>query len=154
MTIQRTVRGIGTCIVVVLAVLAAVYALQPEWLRRQVTRWFGPPQVELEEAYAGIEGGEVFDHGAFDRLVREFVDEDGFVDYRGLAARAGELDAYIASLSEADLDALGRDERLALLINAYNAFTLQLILDHYPIDSIRDIPGEEIGNIRRGHRAL
>ena len=34
---------------------------------------------------------------------------------------------------------MGRDEKLALLINAYNAFTLRLILDHYPVKSIKDI---------------
>jgi hypothetical protein len=34
----------------------------------------------------------------------------------------------------------GRDDKLALLINAYNAFTLKLILEHLPLESIRDIP--------------
>jgi len=40
---------------------------------------------------------------------------------------------------------LGRDEKLALLINAYNAFTLELILEHYDagkLESIRDIPNQ------------
>ena len=35
---------------------------------------------------------------------------------------------------------MGRNERLALFINAYNAFTLRLILDYFPIQSIKDIP--------------
>ena len=43
----------------------------------------------------------------------------------------------------APIDELGRDERLALLINAYNAFTLRLILDHYPVASITDIPADQ-----------
>jgi hypothetical protein len=38
---------------------------------------------------------------------------------------------------------LGRDQKLALLINAYNAFTLGLILEHYPIESILNIPDSQ-----------
>jgi hypothetical protein len=38
---------------------------------------------------------------------------------------------------------MGRDEKLALLINAYNAFTLKLIVEHQPIKSIMDIPAAE-----------
>jgi hypothetical protein len=36
---------------------------------------------------------------------------------------------------------LSKEEQMAFLINAYNAFTVQLILDHYPVASIRDIGG-------------
>lgn len=103
----------------------------------------GPPQVELEETYAGLEGDAVFDHSAFGRLLAEHVDADGLVDYRALSANSDALDRYIDSLAEAPFDDMGRDERLALLINAYNAFTLRLILDYYPIDSIRSIPSDE-----------
>lgn len=46
-------------------------------------------------------------------------------------------------VGDADFEALGRDEKLAFLINAYNAFTLRLILDHRPLASIRDIPSSE-----------
>jgi hypothetical protein len=38
---------------------------------------------------------------------------------------------------------MGRDQKLALLVNAYNAFTLRLILDHYPLKSIKDIPEKQ-----------
>ena len=112
-------------------------------LETLLLRLFGPPQVELAETYAAAGGGEVFDHSTYDQLVAAHVDSDGFVDYVGIAGRAAELDAYIDSLATARLDNLGRDERLALLINAYNAFTLQLILDHFPVESIRDIPSKE-----------
>ena len=50
------------------------------------------------------------------------------------------LERYLESLGRAPLDALGRSEKLALLINAYNGFTLKLILEYYPVSSIRDIP--------------
>lgn len=46
-------------------------------------------------------------------------------------------------MAKAPFDELGRNDKLALLLNAYNAFTLRLILDHYPIKSIEDIPRQE-----------
>jgi hypothetical protein len=75
--------------------------------------------------------------------LRKHVSEGGFVDYQGLRADAAELDAYVGSIGGARVEELGRDERLALLINAYNAFTLRLILDYYPVGSIKDIPSAE-----------
>lgn len=111
--------------------------------RGLLVSWFGPPEVEMSETYADVEGAATFDHSAFDELLGAYVDADGFVDYAGLADRAGRLDAYIDSLATAPFDELGRDARLALLVNAYNAFTLRLILDHYPLDSIKDIPAGE-----------
>jgi hypothetical protein len=38
---------------------------------------------------------------------------------------------------------MGRNEKLALLINAYNAFTLKLIVERLPVQSILDIPAAE-----------
>lgn len=126
------------------ALLVGVLAvLRPSWLQSLAVGLFGPPQVELVETYEGVEGDIIFDHSAFDRLLPEIVDADGFVDYQGLMGRTAELDGYIATLATAPFDELGRDERLALLINAYNAFTLRLILDHYPLESIKDIPAEQ-----------
>ena len=116
---------------------------QPGGVRGTLVRWFGPPQVELTEAYAPGDGGMDFDHSTFDALLASFVDTDGFVDYEGLAVRRGELERYLESLGATAFDELGRDAKLALLINAYNAFTLELILDHYPLESIRDIPAAE-----------
>jgi len=84
-----------------------------------------------------------FDHAAFDRVVHRFVNAEGLVDYAGLKQDSTDLDTYLASLASANLDSLAGDERLALLLNAYNAFTLRLILDHYPITSIKDIPEAE-----------
>lgn len=94
----------------------------------------------LLPAAASPGGPGTFDHSTFDAVLREQVDAQGRVDYAALARRPEQLDAYIASLDTAPLDKLGRDERLALLINAYNAFTLRLILDHYPVKSIMAIP--------------
>ena len=117
--------------------------------RESLQRLFGPPAVSMQEAYAANPGGPVMDHSGLTALLREFVDEDGWVDYKGLSGSRARLEAYLDDLSRAPFDAMGRDEKLALLINAYNAFTLQLILDHYPIDSIRSIPDKDRWNAER-----
>ena len=105
----------------------------------------GPPEVTMAEAVPGEEAKsvEVPDTSCYAALLKAYVDENGFVDYQALAKDADTtagLDAYIASLADTPLDKLTRDQHLATLINAYNAFTLRLILDHRPLDSIYDIP--------------
>lgn len=104
----------------------------------------GPPSGPLYPL-----GDQRFDHSAFDTILRRHVDEHGLVHYETLAQDAELLDVYLEQLGEVDIDKLTRDERFALLINAYNAFTLRLILDHAPLDSIRSIPPEERWQARR-----
>lgn len=105
---------------------------------------FGPPRVELTEAYREHPGEPMVDHSLFSTVLRKYVSEEGgWVDYEGLSGDHAGLDAYIASLADAPFDRFGRDAKLALLINAYNAFTLRLILDHYPVESIKNIPSNE-----------
>ena len=103
----------------------------------------GPPPAQLEEAYEDEAGSATFDHSNLDAVLAAHVDADGWVDYAALAEDPSDLDGYIEELATAPFDALGRDEKLALLINAYNAFTLRLILDHYPLDSIKDIASDQ-----------
>ena len=96
----------------------------------------------VDELEAGMESGDqVFDHSGYTELLEAHVDSTaGTVDYAALQDDEEQLDAYLASLADVDLSELDGDEQLALLLNAYNAYTLKLILEHYPgIDSIRDI---------------
>jgi uncharacterized membrane protein YdjX (TVP38/TMEM64 family) len=121
-----------------LAALAGYSAAQPRGLLGALS--LGPPQPQMTESYERRPDGPRFDHSAFDRLVKAHVDPDGWIDYPGLAADQAALDAYLGAVAAAPFEALGRDEKLALLINAYNAATIKLILDYWPLDSIRDIP--------------
>lgn len=80
-------------------------------------------------------------HAAWSAILAERV-RDGRVDYAGLERDDAALNAYLATLSDtcaADYQRWTTPERIAFWINAYNAFTLRLILDHYPIASIRRI---------------
>ncbi|MBI4027748.1 MAG: VTT domain-containing protein [Verrucomicrobia bacterium] len=92
---------------------------------------------------------EPFDHShsRFDRLLRTRV-KDGLVDYAALKAAPADLDACLdaqAAVTEADFRTWKESDRLAFLINLYNAQTLRLILDHYPVRSIKNI-----GTVLRG----
>lgn len=81
------------------------------------------------------------DHAAWSVILGRVVAE-GQVDYTGLRAGARDLDAYLSMLSDAcgpDYEGWTPPQRLAFWINAYNAFTVRLILDHYPVASIRRI---------------
>lgn len=65
------------------------------------------------------------------------------VDYDGFAADRDALDAYLealSALSAAEFEGLDNARQLAFLINAYNAFTVKLVLGGWPeIDSIKDL---------------
>lgn len=128
------------------ALLAILAVGGAAWLHASpgiVSGLFGPPGVDLQEAYEPRPAGPSVDHSTYGELLTAHVDEAGWVDYRGLMEDEETLDRYLETVAEAPFDALGRNEKLALLINAYNAFTLKLILDHWPVDSIKEIPSDE-----------
>ncbi len=79
-------------------------------------------------------------HIPFDKLLKQYVNDRGLVNYEGLAKDRGSLKSYLETLSaNGPNDKWSRNEKLAYWINAYNAFTLELILTHYPVNSIKDI---------------
>ncbi len=129
----------GTTLLAAIAAAMLAVAACTHQRRDALKNLFGPAPVTLQEAYQRQSEGPMFDHSAFDALLRNHVDKDGWVDYEGFRSDAVSLDAYIASIGNAPFAKLDRDEKLAFLINAYNAFTLRLILDHYPVKSIKDI---------------
>jgi len=79
-----------------------------------------------------------FDHSGFDLVLRAHVSAEGLVDYDAIA-RSGRLEGYLDALAHARLEGLPGEERLALWINAYNAYTIALILRHEERESIRRI---------------
>ncbi len=78
-----------------------------------------------------------FDHAGFDHLLAAHV-HDGVVDYEAFR-KAAEFPRYLDRLAAFDPAPLPRDEQLAFWINAYNAYTIQLILAHDEHKSIRNI---------------
>lgn len=107
-----------------------------------------------DQIAASMESGSAsFDHAPWDRLLAEGTRE-GFVDYGTMREHRAELDAYLESVAQADLAGLEGDHLMALLLNAYNALTVRSILDHWPVESIRDIDGvwTEIEHTVGGHQ--
>lgn len=88
---------------------------------------------------------EPLDYDLYAEVLKTYVDEQGFVDYEGLQDNREALDRFNQSLGDVSPEtyaAWSDREKIAFLINAYNSFTLQSIIDQEPIKaSIRDIPG-------------
>lgn len=83
------------------------------------------------------------DHQAWTLLLSQHVKSDGLVDYEGFKQDESQLDNYLTYLSNNAPNPAWQDaEQLAYWINAYNAFTVKLILDHFPIASIKGIGGD------------
>jgi len=135
---RRMVTAAYAAVALSVVVLAGCAYANQSWVRGL----FGPPEAKLAEAYAENPSGPSFDHSDFDKLLKQYVNDAGGVDYAGLMPERQTLQTYISRIADAPFDKLGRDEKLALLINAYNAFTLELILEHWnngQLDSIKDI---------------
>ena len=81
------------------------------------------------------------DHSTWTQLLRKYV-KGRTVNYKGMASERAKLDRYLDALSSNPPQSnWSRNEKLAYWINAYNAYTVQLILDNYPLKSIRDLKG-------------
>ena len=80
------------------------------------------------------------DHSAWDAILKQHVTKDGFVDYKALKADAQPLNDYVSFLSNTvPKKDWAFEEQLAYFINVYNANTIKLIVDNYPVESIKKI---------------
>lgn len=107
----------------------------------------GPARAQGVAGFAGNRAGSgVFDHSAFDALLarraRNLRDGVARVDYGGWQASRADraaLDAYMAALEGIRPHALTRPEQFAYWANLYNAVTLRVVLEAYPVTTIRSI---------------
>lgn len=82
---------------------------------------------------------ETVDHRLFGELLKKYV-KNGLVDYQGFKKDEATLDAYLTVLERVDTGRLSREEKFAFYVNAYNAWTIKLILTGYPgVQSIKDL---------------
>jgi len=81
-------------------------------------------------------------HDAFNTLLTTYVSSTGKVNYKGLKEEESKLDSYLKLLAEnAPNKDWPEDKALAYWINLYNAGTIKLVLNNYPVGSIKDIAG-------------
>lgn len=87
----------------------------------------------------------VVDHRAWDAFLAKYLVTShpsgvNRVRYEGVKAEdKAALGRYVASLAATPVSKLRREEQKAYWINLYNALTVKVILDHYPVKSIREI---------------
>ncbi len=83
--------------------------------------------------------GTTVDNSLYGELLKKYV-RDGKVDYAGFKTEEAKLDRYLKILENVDSEKLSRNEQFAFYTNAYNAWTIQLILGAYPgVTSIKDL---------------
>ncbi len=82
-------------------------------------------------------------HQQWDKLLKKYVNGSGLVNYKGFKNDNAELNAYLKTLSDnAPQNNWSANEQKAYWINAYNAYTVSLIVSKYPVKSIKDIGGK------------
>lgn len=104
------------------------------------------PDADLWERWQAHDPAStaVINHSPWDGFLKRYVvaDPEGanLVRYADVSTEDRLLlDNYIAGLAGLPVSRYGRDEQLAYWMNLYNALTVQVVLTHYPVDSIRDI---------------
>ncbi len=133
-------------LLVLVGVAAVAWWLFPRPRPRLVSFKTGPAAVAVQP----------FSYDDYGAALAAFVDLHGLVNYQALKANRQRLDVFAAALgtlSPAVYSSWNEKDQVAFWINAYNALTLEAIIDHYPIqasllksaifpqNSIRQIPG-------------
>lgn len=88
-------------------------------------------------------------HSSWTKILKTYQIDSGLVNYKKLKKDIAEkkdhlLSNYVSELQKVsfgEFDKWTKDEKMAFLINAYNALTVKLIVDHYPVSSIKKIGG-------------
>ena len=104
------------------------------------------PKSELWERWTAHDAASTrtIDHAKWDAFLATYLEEDAKGLNRIAYARVSDADkvalrAYIDSLAAVEISGYARPEQYAYWTNLYNALTVQVILDHYPVASIQDI---------------
>ena len=103
---------------------------------------FVVPLPAAAQPFTPAPGAELL-HRPLDQILDVNV-RDGLVYYRALKSDRGRLDRYIASLNvtPATYQGWSKNQQMAFWVNAYNAFVLQTVINHYPLrGTIKQIPG-------------
>lgn len=103
----------------------------------------GLPAPDVKnEISADVQSAVELDHSIWNSLLQKHVHKNGLVDYKGFKEDRKKLGEYLKMLSDQKPDdSWSVSELLAYYINLYNAYTVDLILRNYPIESIKDIQG-------------
>lgn len=103
----------------------------------------GEEVIEKRQEVASASVSKDFhNHAIWNELTKKYVTAEGYMDYKGIIKDSTKLNKYLDQLSSNHPnDTWSSNERKAFWINAYNAFTVKLIVDNYPVKSIKDLGG-------------
>lgn len=108
------------------------------------------PALPTEKPVMSVAVATPFSHENWNKLLVKHVNTSGKVDYKGFKADKTALDAYCEELAaHTPQNDWSRAEKMAYWINAYNAFTIKLITDHYPLSSILKLDGGKTWDVKR-----
>lgn len=89
-------------------------------------------------------------HEVWDKLLQQYVSASGKVNYSGFKKDKARLESYLQVLAKNPPENdWSRAEKMAYWINAYNAFTVKLILDNYPLSSITNLDNGKPWDVKR-----
>ncbi|MBJ6369657.1 DUF547 domain-containing protein [Snuella sedimenti] len=84
--------------------------------------------------------GQKADHGLWNAFLQTYVSKEGLVNYKSIQSNPEHLNTYLNTITKTPPQShWTKQETLAYWVNAYNAFTIKLIIDNYPLNSIKDI---------------
>lgn len=125
--------------------ISRIIAFLTVWL---VVSGFGfsskAPQAWEDWAQSNPQDNRVIDHGEWTALLKKYIKPgkaglNTFAYGKVSAADKAALTNYIGSLEAIKVTGYNKNEQLAYWINLYNAVTIRVVLDHYPVKTIRDI---------------
>ena len=98
-----------------------------------IVLWFGSNLVSAQSTTENL-------HSSWDIILKTYVDDQGNVDYKNLHSCTPKISTYLEQLAKnSPTSSWSKNEKLAFYINLYNAGTVQLILENYPLKSIKEI---------------
>jgi hypothetical protein len=127
--------------------VAAAVVLAVGWLGVADAQLFGPPKSDLWPRWEKHNAADTrtIDHAAWDAFLAKYLDTKhpsgiNRMNYKAVSPEdRKKLEQYLAGLQAIPISTYNRNEQRAYWINLYNAETVKVILDHYPVASIRKI---------------
>jgi len=127
--------------------LPAIYFLILLGCFFQAAAVYGAPAAKLWPYWQKYDpnSSTVIDHTEWDRILHRYVTTDapsGINRFHYSSVSAADrlaLKSYLRKMQDVKVTTLNRSEQEAYWINLYNALTVDIVLDHYPVKSIRDI---------------
>lgn len=133
---------------------------EPEPINKRVEAKESTSEIVVEEVEEVVE--EIapmvikFNHLKFNELLQKHVSNEGVVNYDSFKKEQYKLSEYLKMLASSEpKDSWSKNKKLAYYINLYNASTISLILDKYPLKSIMDIDKAwDISFVKIGSKTL